>query len=182
MCLKGQATTLDHFLPQDLYPEFSIFALNLIPACAICNNIKRTLLGTDATGRFIHAYLDDLPTDVPLYEAEIRVESSISAVYSVNRRLPQEIFRNTAYHFEKLSLGELYGLGAADELWNEGDVFVEAHHSGGKAKVRREALRLAERRRTKWGIHSWRAALFDGLAKSEDFCEMGCLLITDEYP
>lgn len=39
LCGSPASGTLDHFLPQNLYPEFSIFSKNLIPACK-CNSSK----------------------------------------------------------------------------------------------------------------------------------------------
>jgi 5-methylcytosine-specific restriction endonuclease McrA len=39
LCGSPSAGTLDHFLPQDKYSEFSIFSKNLIPACK-CNSSK----------------------------------------------------------------------------------------------------------------------------------------------
>ncbi|AVH14718.1 hypothetical protein [Acinetobacter indicus] len=39
LCGSPAAGTLDHFLPKDTYPEFSIFSKNLIPACK-CNFSK----------------------------------------------------------------------------------------------------------------------------------------------
>lgn len=39
LCGSPAAGTLDHFLPKDIYPEFSIFSKNLIPACK-CNFSK----------------------------------------------------------------------------------------------------------------------------------------------
>lgn len=39
LCGSPAAGTLDHFLPQDTYSEFSIFSKNLIPACK-CNSSK----------------------------------------------------------------------------------------------------------------------------------------------
>jgi len=34
------AATLDHFLPKGKYPQYAVFALNLIPCCWPCNKIK----------------------------------------------------------------------------------------------------------------------------------------------
>ena len=41
MCGGFGNGTLDHYLPKDTYPEFSVFSKNLIPACN-CNNLRGT--------------------------------------------------------------------------------------------------------------------------------------------
>jgi hypothetical protein len=179
MCDKGDVASLDHYLPKEVYPEFSVLALNLVPACSTCNLNKRSIVGTDATGRFIHAYLDALPHDVPLYCADVVIEEAVAAVYSVNSTLPPALYKNAVFQFEMLNLGELYGVGAAQELWDYLPVFVEAHGDGGEPSVRHQAELKAKRTRRQWGIHSWRAALYDALAKSESFCEGGFMHIED---
>lgn len=56
----GVPNTLDHYLPKQRYPEFSILPQNLIPMCARCQEEKGedTL---DAEGRriFMHSYYDE---------------------------------------------------------------------------------------------------------------------------
>ena len=56
----GTPNTLDHYLPKDIYPEFSIFPLNLFPMCDICQ-IKKGKKTTSTSNRrlFIHPYYAD---------------------------------------------------------------------------------------------------------------------------
>lgn len=58
MCGAPNPGTLDHVLPKDIYPEFSIFLLNLVPAC-LCN-IKRGVVyrGVAPDQRVLHPYFD----------------------------------------------------------------------------------------------------------------------------
>jgi 5-methylcytosine-specific restriction endonuclease McrA len=55
----GTPNTLDHYLPKDRYPEFSILPQNLLPMCDACQASKGTKT-VDAANRrlFIHAYYD----------------------------------------------------------------------------------------------------------------------------
>ncbi len=39
-CGIGQPETIDHYLPQEDYPEFCVLPMNLIPCCHKCNNKK----------------------------------------------------------------------------------------------------------------------------------------------
>ncbi|MCY1074112.1 HNH endonuclease [Archangium lansingense] len=61
MCGSLSTGTLDHYLPKDEYPEFSIFSLNLIPACSHCNSSQKGTVfkGAKAPERFIHPYFDN---------------------------------------------------------------------------------------------------------------------------
>jgi hypothetical protein len=54
----GTPNTLDHFLPKQDFPDFSILPLNLVPACDICQGHKLTRY-TGPDGRlFLHPYYD----------------------------------------------------------------------------------------------------------------------------
>lgn len=36
-CMISEATTLDHYFPESIYPEYIIFVPNLVPCCNFCN-------------------------------------------------------------------------------------------------------------------------------------------------
>jgi len=58
MCGSLHRGTLDHFFPQAKYPEFSLFSLNLVPACK-CNILRKTKLkGENSSERVLHPYFD----------------------------------------------------------------------------------------------------------------------------
>jgi hypothetical protein len=59
MCGSLKTTSLDHVLPKENYPEFSIFSKNLVPACD-CNTKRKTDTRNLTTGaRVLHPYFDD---------------------------------------------------------------------------------------------------------------------------
>jgi hypothetical protein len=69
MCGGLGMGTLDHYLPKDIYPEFSLFSANLIPACN-CNSLRGTKYkGHAAPQRVIHPYFDAFVVD-RLYQSK----------------------------------------------------------------------------------------------------------------
>lgn len=55
----GTPNTLDHYLPKDLYPEYSVTAANLFPMCDVCQREKGTKTVNTADERlFLHPYFD----------------------------------------------------------------------------------------------------------------------------
>lgn len=60
MCGSGSVGTVDHFLPRETYPEFSILIANLVPTCGICNTKakKGKFKGLLAGQRFLHPYFN----------------------------------------------------------------------------------------------------------------------------
>jgi hypothetical protein len=60
VCGGGSAATLDHHLPKEVFPQFSLYSRNLVPACFRCNNIKGLLYQGQLVGqRGVHPYFDD---------------------------------------------------------------------------------------------------------------------------
>ncbi|WP_198406318.1 hypothetical protein [Delftia acidovorans] len=63
----GTPNTLDHYLPKQSYPEFSITACNLFPMCDICQGKKGTATVNATNQRlFLHPYFDQF-TDVQVF-------------------------------------------------------------------------------------------------------------------
>lgn len=63
----GTPNTLDHYLPKQSYPEFSITACNLFPMCDICQGEKGTATVNAANERlFLHPYFDQF-TDLQIF-------------------------------------------------------------------------------------------------------------------
>jgi 5-methylcytosine-specific restriction endonuclease McrA len=58
LCGSLSLGTVDHFLPKEIYPEFSFYSKNLTPACG-CNSRKGVQhRGVNAAERFLHPYFD----------------------------------------------------------------------------------------------------------------------------
>ena len=67
----GTPNTLDHYLPKQIYPEFSITACNLFPMCDICQGEKSTDTVNGANERlFLHPYFDQF-IDVQVLHLQI---------------------------------------------------------------------------------------------------------------
>lgn len=63
----GTPNTLDHYLPKQTYPEFSITAYNLFPMCDICQGEKGTATVNATNERlFLHPYFDQF-TDAQVF-------------------------------------------------------------------------------------------------------------------
>ncbi|WP_139459177.1 HNH endonuclease [Aeromonas veronii] len=57
----GKPTTLDHYLPQSLYPELSVVFENLTPMCDKCQRLKNNkILNDEGKKLFIHPYYDQI--------------------------------------------------------------------------------------------------------------------------
>ncbi len=89
----GVPDTLDHFLPKDDYPEYSIFSKNLIPACDSCNRAKSTKTVDDNGEKmFFHPYYDDINA-YEIYKLDILPPYDIAPDFTliINPAIPEDI-------------------------------------------------------------------------------------------
>lgn len=65
-CGINSPTTIDHYLPKEIFPEFSVMSYNLVPCCADCNGLKGKKWTNTTTGErlFINFYFDEIPGEV----------------------------------------------------------------------------------------------------------------------
>lgn len=79
ICGLRDATDLDHYIPRQLFPEFSIHPYNLIPICHKCNNKKSTHWCESNKRTIFNAYYDRI-TDVSLFNVDVVIEKKLPKI------------------------------------------------------------------------------------------------------
>jgi len=171
-CACITAGTLDHYLPQNNYSEFSAFAPNLVPACDPCQRHKGTKAGHRPAFQFLHAYFDHLP-DVEILRTRLQVSSSgaflLGYFIDMNANCDGNLLAQMAYQFKTLDLDVRYRQEAAIELGDRREAVAQLFDAAGPQRVR-EYLRLeAASVRHERGLHSWKTALLTALANENSF-------------
>jgi hypothetical protein len=129
--------------------------------------------------QLFHPYFDNwgthrILTAIVIVDAHVSVNFAVAGV----PELPVEDVRRAQYHFDLLRLREFYALRAAVELVESKDIF--RRHFADGVDVLRSELRYTARSRQGINRNSWKAALYWGLAESDDFCNEGFELIEEE--
>lgn len=119
LCGVRTVSTLDHYLPKQEFPVFSIYPLNLIPACKDCNIDKRSEVATSHEKETIHPYFDTLEDDCFLHSQIIQTRPA-SFIFEINppASWPNDIQTRLKNHFIIFNLNQLYVTLAAQELSN----------------------------------------------------------------
>lgn len=142
MCGGFHPTTLDHILPKEDYPAWSIYSFNLVPACG-CNMKRGTALkGMAGTGaRVLHPYFDDV-LSVRNLTATFTHSSDFSWVEAkvdyVDRNHAQ--FSSIQYHVRNVVIK------AGIEQWFRGrlNILKERPYSVIKTLPKRRIIQLAD--------------------------------------
>lgn len=67
---------LDHYLPKEDFPEYSFYAVNLIPCCHSCNQIKWIRWRNWTKRIFLNTYFDWIPNEQFLF-IRLKIEDDI---------------------------------------------------------------------------------------------------------
>ena len=167
MCGSHHNGTLDHYLPKDQWPEFSILLRNLVPACSLCNSGAKgtTVCGSAPLERFLHPYYDRAARR-PLWLIEVQPP------YAAPRFIPKPVStlsprlrRRVAFHLSEI-------------LSDQFDSFIETQWAMlpqvlGLATGSRPSLRTLEtqldllyrQHRVSAGVNGWKTVLLRGICQ-----------------
>ncbi|MFI0263014.1 HNH endonuclease [Streptomyces sp. NPDC017056] len=173
LCERAQVCALDHFLPKNDFPEYSILADNLIPVCERCNRLKGDECGRADGLLMFHAYFDEFP-DIETVVAEIEVDNTVSIGYSLHRsdKIDNLTFGRIEKQYNILDLFDFYQMEAVAELTDQIDLYDETYASSGDSGLR-STLRALARGAERKGINHWKAALYRALSRNAEFCDGG---------
>lgn len=177
-CGISESSTLDHYLPKEQYPEFSVFPENLVPSCAVCNTRKRDrVLDEGAEVRlFLHPCFDAIP-DLAFLTVRTRMEED-ALVLSYRLTRPAGItvrtFQHLQSHFRLLGLADRYRLMGLEHLGGQYPALRRAYGAGEDAeRVANKLIEGAEDFEEAAGPNYWLAKLYRELAGNDDFCDGG---------
>lgn len=162
--------TYDHYLPEALFPELSVHALNLIPCCGSCNSTKNNFWKNNTHRTFLYFYADLIPNVQYINVNIISGASAIGAQFSIQRpiNIQNSVWEILSSHYEKLGLISTYNELASDEITEVFNACVSHLRCGGE-NVRRFVEELLAPEEVLYGINHWRVVLMKELAISADF-------------
>ncbi|RHX77492.1 hypothetical protein [Leptospira yasudae] len=111
-CFIGNNEELDHFLPQSHFPYLSIFHLNLVPICGVCNKNKGENIPRKKKD-YLHPYFDKMPNTEYLKCRLIINENYAKADYYLYDKNIQKIADRVKEHYKNLKLFDRFRENAA---------------------------------------------------------------------
>lgn len=177
-CGISESSTLDHYLPKEQYPEFSVLPKNLVPSCAVCNTRKRDRILDEGTNvrMFLHPCYDAVP-DIAFLSVRARMEAdALILSYRLVRPagMALQTFQHLRSHFDQLDLADRYRRMGLEHLGGQYPALRRAYGAGENAE--RVAAKLIEGAvdfEEVSGPNYWLAKLYRALADTNDFCDGG---------
>lgn len=182
-CGISQSATLDHYLPKEDHPTFSVYSRNLVPCCGQCNTLKDRLVVDRLTKvrGFLHPYFDAIPAERYLRLKITITRTAIALNYRIEPPvglLPQRTCLQIENHFRLLGLADRYRLMSLDELSGKHGSLLRIYGTGKDASLVKEMLAdESESFAAVYGVNHWRAVLYAALAEDDQFCDGGFKVI-----
>lgn len=176
-CGYGPIEALDHLLQRGQYKLFSIFPLNLIPSCGLCNGGKRKKTSANATEHQIHVYLEDV-SEYSFLRTEVTVDAvsgGLKARYFIEQSpaMPDDVYQRLLYHLIEFDLQARYERQINIFLGEQAYGIELSFESGGAEGLREYLLGSARTLEKRFGTNDWRTALMFGLSACAEFWEGG---------
>lgn len=175
-CGFGQISDLDHLLQRSRFRLLSIFALNLVPCCGVCNRGKRKKPAVDPSKHQLHTYLESV-SKFDFLRASARINASTGALevtYSIKKckGMSDELLSRLELHLVEFKLHEKYVKQVNIHL-NEQIAALRMAFRSGAPVLKSFLLETADAHKENFGTNDWRTALFRALAQCEAFWSGG---------
>lgn len=171
-CGLSPADTLDHYLPKEIFPEYAVLPINLLPCCSDCNRIKSQNYLYAGLRMFLNFYFDEIGS-VPILHASIKMNRSVPITRFHVVKYPElrhSDFRLYASHFKNLDLSYRYSKMASGEIQHCRSLAVkESKLVCDENEFLKRLLLSARTNKTTYGTNYWRVAFYQEAAKNRDF-------------
>lgn len=167
-CGGDGARTIEHYLPQASYPEFSVYSLNLLPSCGSCNSKRNSLNAHGAATSPLHPYFDKHILNKLNAYTVVSLDCGVIGFYLSYDHSPfteEEQFR-IDYHME-ISLDETSYINRTLDSLETLRISSEKYSTPMefRTEVIDDQIYISERKKD---YNSWHHALCKGLANLSD--------------
>ncbi|AUC84925.1 HNH endonuclease [Polaribacter sp. ALD11] len=121
-CTIEKVASLDHYIPKDEFPEFSVNPINLVPCCSTCNSKKKENWKDDKQLLFLNLYSDIIPLSQYLF---VNVISKTEFTFELKNvsKIDSNLFKVIGSHYGKLNLLQRFREDS-DEVISELDLLI----------------------------------------------------------
>lgn len=172
-CTINEVNSLDHFVPKDEFPEFSIHPKNLFPSCTTCNGHKNINWRNGTQPIFLNLYLDILP-DIQYLFVNLNISSnSIIANFSINNinHIDSNLYLLIENHYIKLNLLNRFKENCHDTIVNLKHTIIAEKNHLSKQQIISITEDRVSKERVSFGFNYWKSILVLALINNNDFMD-----------
>lgn len=164
--IGGIPNTIEHILPKEIYPQYSIFSKNLIPCCAECNSRKGSKVKNSENDEYhtYNFYEDEIPNQEYL-KVHIEIISNVpKAIFEISEGA-NILFKN---HIKTLNLLERYSQNS-NIIFSENQIRFKKYPIKNIDLFREECNKEYEVCKEKYGTNYYKGLLYQEMGKSREY-------------
>ena len=123
-CTIEKVASLDHYIPKEEFPEFSVNPLNLIPSCTTCNSKKNEYWKDDKRLLFLNLYSARIPQVLFLF-VDIKSKTEFKFRLENKYNIDSNLFKIIKSHYVRLELLQRFEENS-DEVISELDILISS--------------------------------------------------------
>lgn len=162
-------TTTDHYLPNSIFPEFSVCTDNLIPCCSPCNTARNNRDWQTTEGcRTIHVYFEPVDETTPFVDVDLKEAVARFEVQQSHARFAGRL----AHHWQALGLKKRFRRAAArerDTLIESATILLARDKTRAEHRLAEHCTHRGEIATRRLGSNSWEASFYTAVARCPAF-------------
>lgn len=169
-CTIGEVGSLDHILPKDTYPEFSVNAKNLFPCCSKCNSKKSSCVTIAGIKQHLNLYLDELPEEQYLFVEIDDIGDTIKLTYSLMNlnNIDINLFRLIRNHYINLDLLKRFNENSHNVI-SELIISINSYRNLNINEIKEIIQTNCEQEKLIYGFNYWKIILKLALVNDANF-------------
>lgn len=178
-CGDRKIDEIDHYVPKEKYPEFTLYPANLIPICSKCNKKKLSkFINNNKERQFINYYYDEIGNlnflKVDMQYKTKNIENSTHVKYNLDLSgiKDTKLKKVVNNHFVNLNLLKRYEECASSEITNLVEVFSNQSCKD-IIELKKICYHCMEGERNKllksFGVNNWKYLLYEKIMNSNFF-------------
>jgi hypothetical protein len=170
-CTMNEANSLDHLVPKEEFPEFSVNPKNLFPCCSKCNSYKGKNWRSEGVRTSLNLYIDQLPVEQYLFVNTKIGNNVIETEFYLNNPngVNADLFALITSHYKELYLLKRFSESADDVITSFRAVLESARDKLSLANTRELARNFIAKERIAFGYNYWQSILKSSLIEDNDF-------------
>lgn len=166
---------LDHYAPRKIFPQFSVFPLNLVPACSKCNTDKG-VIWLDETGerRIVSVYHDLVPADCQYIFASVAMRANgvprLRYRVSPPRTLAPALRKRIRSHYASLDLCHRF-TEVVDTTVSEARTSLMSSRVTERTTARLCLSGMHRQKSEVYGLNHWQTVAVQALLASDPFLD-----------
>jgi len=172
-CTINSVNSMDHIMPKNDFPEFSVNAQNLFPCCTECNGYKSSTWLMDGTRQFLNLYLDILPETRYLFVELVYVNDVITTRFYLENThgIDENIFQLICSHYEKLHLFERFSVASDTAITSLRNTLNSLPNQLTSAEIESFIARVVDADMGYFGSNYWKSVLQLALSRDRQFLQ-----------